>query len=218
LKANLNQFNKIAAIYDLLAKIIFGRAMLLSQIHFFNQVPKNGNVLIIGGGSGWIGSELLKIAPEVTITYIEASENMLSKAKEKLKNFSMNVHFIHGTELSIPGDERYDVVITNFFLDLFPDSKLNDVVLRIRSHLKKKNMWIVTEFVNEKIWWQQMLLWVMYRFFSVMCKIEARKLPSWKHTLQRVGFVKINEHMFYHGFISSSLYVSGLQYPSQASE
>jgi len=60
--------------------------------HFISNKPESF-VLDLGCGDGFIIHELLKIDDSIAATLIDASEDMLNKAKERLKGFK-KIHFI----------------------------------------------------------------------------------------------------------------------------
>jgi ubiquinone/menaquinone biosynthesis C-methylase UbiE len=203
-KSKLNQFNKIAVVYDVLASIFFGRSIRKAQQCFLRELPHAGNILILGGGSGWILNAVMKTSPHCSVWYVEASDVMISKAKKYL-SMTGNIHFIHGTENSLSPDVKYDGVITNFYLDLFSHSSLSRALNQIHGVTNKECTWLVTDFVNNS-WWQQCLLWLMYRFFRITCQIEANSLPQWEEELNRLGLDQTQCRSFYGGFICSSVY------------
>jgi hypothetical protein len=51
-----------------------------------------------------------------------------------------------------------------------------------------------------------LMLWIMYRFFRVVCSIEARSLPSWGDAILRRGYRPVADCFFYGSFIKSVLY------------
>jgi len=199
----LNDFDKLAFVYDRLAKLIFGKSITESQKHFLKNIPDQSSVLILGGGTGSILTELLKIK-NVFICYIEASEKMLSMAREKFEN-DKRVQFIHGTENDIPSGKHFDVIITNFYLDLFSDDSLKIVLGKIKKSITTRAQWIATDFVNNN-WWQSVMLKLMYGFFQVTCNIQARKLPEWNKELQDAGAKEVDSKNYYGDFIQTSLF------------
>jgi ubiquinone/menaquinone biosynthesis C-methylase UbiE len=122
-------------------------------------------------------------------------------AREKNKNPS-NVNFIVGTEQNIP-DRIYTVVITNFYLDMFPDSTLQHIIQKIKTHLRPGAQWLVTDFVLKKSW-HKIMLWTMYRFFRFVTRIEARNLPHWEKHIEQAGLREVDAKVFFNGFIKSS--------------
>lgn len=201
----MNQFDHIAKFYDPLATLVFGKSLLRSQTCFLNLLPEKGNVLILGGGTGWVAEKLLKRSG-VTIFYLEASDQMLTLAKKRLASYEGRVVFIHGTQDSIPQNIKFDGLITNFILDLFSDSNLRGVVDRLKSTMSIHSLWIVTDFTDQGKLWQRVLLWVMYRFFHITTGIEAVNLPAWELILLSSGVKTKQREHFFGGFIETGIY------------
>ena len=63
--------------------------------YFIGDKP-NSNILDLGCGDGIVIQELLKIDSSITATLIDGSEDMLNKAKDRLKDFE-NIHFIRAS-------------------------------------------------------------------------------------------------------------------------
>jgi len=193
-------FDLLAPVYDALARAIIGKGIVQSQKYFLNKVPAEGNVLILGGGTGWLLPLLTKGRPHLQIDYIELSEKMLRKAR----THEGKIQFIQGTQQDIPA-KKYDLIITNFYLDLFPDSKLEDIVLKIKASMADRAQWIATDFVNTKPSYR-IMLWMMYRFFRLVAGIEAKQLPAWTAILDKAGAQVESEKLFSNGFIKTVLF------------
>lgn len=63
--------------------------------HFISNKP-NSNILDLGCGDGIVIDELLKIDNSIEATLIDGSEDMLNRARDRLKDFK-NVHFIRAS-------------------------------------------------------------------------------------------------------------------------
>src|SRR5690348_16816239 len=98
----LNSFDRIAGFYDALARIVFGKHIMNSQCYFLDALNDGSKVLILGGGTGWLLAELLSRKPHCEVWYVEASQRMITLSEVKTGAVKKNVHFIHGTEQSIP--------------------------------------------------------------------------------------------------------------------
>jgi tRNA (cmo5U34)-methyltransferase len=203
-KQKLNGFNQIAPFYDALAKIVYGKSVIHAQLHFLNSIEDGSRVLILGGGTGWILKELLSLRPGCEVYYVEASDKMISLSKAKIQSHH-RVHFIHGTEESIPTPLQVDVVITNFYLDVFSIQQLQVVASKINDSVRARGGWIVTDFASDK-WWHILLLKVMYRFFKTFCKIEASRLPDCAAVIKGLEFAEVDSKEFYNGFIKTTFY------------
>ena len=205
--SHLNRFDRIANFYDPLKQFVFGRAIHDSEICFLDSIKPEARVLILGGGSGKMLRVLLENNAACTVWYIEASARMLELARRTTANHTSRVLFIHGTENSLRSDIQFDVIITNFFLDLFPERKILEITGIINRHLGNNGHWIITDFVNGGKWWQRVLLSAMYGFFKIACAIDTHRLPFWQRVVNDYGFREKQSRMFYAGFIKASLWV-----------
>lgn len=199
----MNNFDAIARYYDALARMVFGDSILKAQTHFLHVIKPSSNVLILGGGTGWILDELNRRQNPINIWYIELSDEMLSKAKRRNQSF-LTVRFIHGSEEDIPDNILFDAVITNFFLDLFRLDQFNTVIDTILPSLRLGGNWLVCDFVNHK-WWHRIFLWVMYRFFKFTASIDASELPPWEELMRLAGH-EVYTSSFFNNFIKSSVF------------
>jgi ubiquinone/menaquinone biosynthesis C-methylase UbiE len=137
---------------------------------------------------------------------------MLAKAKKVVENqSSVNVRFFHGTEEDIAAhiDVAFDAVIANFYFDLFTPLTLNRALNQIVKLMKRKSVLLVSDFVDTRVWWHRLLLFVMYRFFRAVCNIESSRLPDWQGHLTNAGFKELGTKSYYGGFIVSSIYFLG---------
>ena len=199
-------FDSVAKIYDRLSRLVFGDAMKLAQTHFLRQLPDSGRVLIIGGGTGWILEEVLALRTNLSVDYIDASSDMISLTRRRLNNEN-NVRLIVGTESSIPYS-NYDVIITNFFLDVFQPERLSMVMEKLSVCLNPNGIWICTEFQNTDKRYHSFLLKLMHWFFRAFTGLEARKLQDFSAEFNRLEYKEISKEEFYNGFIFSAIYSS----------
>lgn len=201
-------FDWIAPFYDSIARLVFGESIRRCQLEYLDKIPPAANVLILGGGTGWIVEELFKLNPTCRVWYVEASIRMLEKARKTNEAKSpYQLVFLHGTERNLReiAEVPFDAVITNFYFDLFTTTSLSSVLESITCSINPGSKLLVSEFVEE-VWWQRMLLFVMYRFFRWSASIEAARLPQWETELKRHGFAEGAAKTFYGGFIKSALY------------
>jgi tRNA (cmo5U34)-methyltransferase len=198
----LNGYDRIASKYDRLAKLVFGDTILEAQKHFIPRIKPGAKILIMGGGSGLILPVIFSLNPSAEVYFVDASKAMIDLAKKRI--FEGAIHFIHGTEENIP-ELTYDCVITSFYLDLFREPKLKNVVEIIARRMSSESQWIATDFVCEKPW-HKVMLKIMCVFFSINTEIETKKLPDWRNVLNRQKFASKADLHFYNGFILTSLY------------
>lgn len=198
------RFDKLSVIYDLLVNIVFVRAIQKSQIALIKRVENAHEWLILGGGTGWILDEIFKIHPDVKITYVEASQKMISKARRKEPQGQVN--YVLGSIDQIPPEKNYDVVMTAFFWDMFSTKKAVRMKQSIDQKIKNDAIWLLADFKNTDIWWQEILIKVMYWFFRSTCHIEASELPDFDQIFIRGKHTKQFRDTFYNGMIESTVY------------
>ncbi|GAB3339084.1 hypothetical protein GCM10027299_51740 [Larkinella ripae] len=180
-------FDRIAPVYDGLARLVFGNAQRNAQTHWLPTLPPNSDFLIFGGGSGWLLARVLTVCQPRTVTYIDASPVMVALARQRVKN-DQRVDFRIGTETAIRLNDQVDVIITPFVLDLFTDERLeNRIVPDLLRALRPGGFWLCCDFTLPTRWWHRILLWSQYRFFRLISGIEARQLPNWYEILNSLS-------------------------------
>ena len=196
-------FDFLTPFYDQLARLIIGKDIVNSQLHFLKSFSECNRLLILGGGSGWILEPLCKACPDIQIDYIDLSPKMINAAK-RISGKNVRINFILGTENDIP-DRLYDGVITNFYLDMFEKQTMEKVIEKIKGSITNSGLWVVTDFVNGSEW-NNVILWMMYRFFRVIARIEATHLPDWQTEIIYADFTLLESEKFENGFIKSNVY------------
>jgi tRNA (cmo5U34)-methyltransferase len=205
----MNNFDSVAPFYDQLSKLIFGSAMKQSQTAYLPAIKQGANVLILGGGTGWILSSLFAVNPTCKVWYIDSSTRMINLSKRAALDSNHKVIFIRGTEDAIPRDILFDAVITNFYLDLFPPTACSTVIDKIRFSVHGKTLWLISDFVNIT-WWHSAMLRIMYQFFKITSGIQADSLCDWKKLLEQTGFAERQSTEFFGGFIKSGVFSRAL--------
>jgi len=199
-----NDFDRIARGYDVMSNLVFGRSIKKSQTCYLNLVSPHSRVLVLGGGTGWILRELDNLQTPIDITYIDASGNMIEASKKRAPFKHLKVQYIQGTQADIP-DSEFDVVITNYFLDVFDKNQLPIVVKTIDRVIAKEGIWIVTDFVNAG-WWQNVLIKIMYIFFRWVANLSGSQLLSFEHYLNQINREKVKSIKFHYDMIEAAVY------------
>jgi ubiquinone/menaquinone biosynthesis C-methylase UbiE len=200
----LNAYDDIAPFYDRLARLVFGKSIVESQITHIDEIPANSKVLILGGGTGWLLEEMLKRGSHCQYWYLEASEEMIRRTRKRVGEIP-HVTYIHGRLNSIPEGIAFDVVVANFFFDQFISKDVTKILLGLKSTLTKGGLVLIAEFQDKK-WWHKGLLFIMYRFFTSIRAVVIRSLPEWKVSFHETGFEIVQEKDFFGHFILSAVY------------
>ncbi|MDO3626932.1 class I SAM-dependent methyltransferase [Mucilaginibacter sp. BT774] len=199
-------YDNSAWFYDHLSRLVYGKALVRSQVYLLKHIPANSNILIAGGGTGWILEEIAKVRPSgLTITYAEVSPNMISLSKKR-NTGSNKVIFINKPVENLDGDRLYDVLLTPFLFDNFTEETLQKVFAHSHNRLKSGGIWLNTDFRPTDKWWHSFLLKSMIVFFRLICGIEAKKLPKIEKQFEGYQYEPIDQKSFFGEFILSTAY------------
>ena len=204
-------FGRVARVYDGLAQVVFGQAQRRAQLAALHAgLPLVGpapRVLVLGGGSGWVLTELLGRCPAAQVLYLETSAAMLNLAQARLRQLApgaaAQVEFRRGSERALAPGERFDVVVTFFVLDCFTLADFPAALARLNAARRPGALWLVADFRPPRTWWQRGLLRAMYLFFGVAVGLRARQLPLWPDGLASLGLAVVYESSYYGNFILS---------------
>lgn len=199
-------YDNSAWFYDRLSVLVYGKALVRSQVYLLKHIPANSNILIAGGGTGWILEEIAKVHPSgLTITYAEISANMMALSKKR-NTGGNKVIFINEPVENIENGSLYDLVFTPFLFDNFTEQTLQQVFAHIHNRLKPGGAWLNTDFRPAGKWWHTFLLKSMIVFFRAICGIEAKQLPDIEKQFELRQYQVIDQKSFFGEFILSTAY------------
>jgi ubiquinone/menaquinone biosynthesis C-methylase UbiE len=201
-------YDKIANVYDLIRRIVFGNSIVNAQVCLLKYVSADSYILIVGGGTGWIIDEITAIHPKgLTIDYVESSAKMIALSEKR--NYAANkVNFIKQPIEDYATAEKYDVILTPFLFDNFSIDKIQIIVAKLDSYLKEDGVLLYADFVydeNNGRLWQRILLRIMYLFFRITCNIETQKVINMDRFFDLL-YYKVFEESHYNNFIKSIAY------------
>jgi ubiquinone/menaquinone biosynthesis C-methylase UbiE len=199
-------YDNSAWFYDRLSRLVYGKALVRSQVYLLKHIPENSSILIAGGGTGWILEEIAKVRSSgLTITYAEISTNMMALSKKR-NTGGNNVMFINEPVETVKTDKVYDLVFTPFLFDNFTEQTLQQVFAHVHNQLKAGGIWLNTDFRPAGKWWHTFLLKSMIVFFRAICGIEAKQLPDIERQFERHQYRVIDQESFFGEFILSAAY------------
>ncbi len=197
-------YDNSAWFYDRLSRLVYGKALVWSQVYLLKHIPANSNILIAGGGTGWILEEIAKVRPSgLTITYAEISSNMTALSKKR-NTGSNKVIFINEPVEKIENDSLYDLVFTPFLFDNFTEQTLQQVFTHMHTRLKPGGVWLDTDFRPTGKWWQTFMLKSMIMFFRMICGREANKLTDIEGQFERHKYKVIDKKSIFEECILST--------------
>ncbi|MCC9138578.1 class I SAM-dependent methyltransferase [Pontibacter silvestris] len=206
-------FDRVAPFYDRLARLVFGKALQKAQLALLPHLSPKARVLLIGGGSGWLLEQLLSAHKHLNIYYLEASPAMLKLAEQRYRQYKQQhtckVTFRVGTEQVLQVQDQFDIIITPFLLDLFPEQRLSQLMKKLNASLVSGGKWFFTDFSPVRQpppLWQRLLEKSMYHFFRVLSDVKAQEFPDYTRHFQTLKLQQEHQYVFYGSMIQSKVY------------
>jgi SAM-dependent methyltransferase len=208
-------FDAVARWYRALETIAFGDALQRCRVACLSEIPAPRDALIVGEGNGRFLCELLQAHPRVQVDCIDGSDCMLQLAQQlierELPDRAHQVRFLHRDITNwAPPENYYDLVVTHFFLDCFPEAELAGIIQNLAGSAKRDAAWLLADFrvpirgfprFRALIW-----LAVMYQFFRFTARIPASELIDPTAFIQANGFALVRQHLFKQGMLKSDLW------------
>lgn len=204
-------FDRVAWFYDALAALVFGSALRAAQRAALQGLPAGApHVLILGGGTGWVLSEVLRRVPAATVLYLEASPRMLARARARLARelpqTISQVEFRHGTQAALQPGEQFGALITFFVLDCIPLADLGAALAQLRATQSSGAPWLVADFRPARRGWRHWLLRSMYTFFRLTTGLRAQEMPDLRTHLGQAGLTTSAPQLFFGGAIEAMIF------------
>jgi ubiquinone/menaquinone biosynthesis C-methylase UbiE len=208
-------FDRLAGGYRALEFLAFGRDLERARTAYVDRLAGCRDILVLGEGDGRYLARLVQVAPAARIHCVDASAAMLARASARLSGTAARdrVTFEHTDAFSLRlAPERYDAVVTLFFLDCFPADQVAVLIDRVKTGLRPDARWAWADFaVPPRGWarWRaQATLPLLYAFFRWQTGLAARELPPAEEMLQGAGFRREAACEFQGGLLRSALFSS----------
>ncbi len=197
----MNDFNRVAGIYDTLAQIVFGSQLDTMRGLSLKHVSPSSRVLIVGGGTG---ACLEAIPASCSVDFVEKSSAMVTRAARRER--SSIVNFICEDFLNWQAEANYDAIVTPFFLDAFAPNSLERVLVKIANLTGDDGLLCVTDFRDSGKLRHRSLLWGMHTFFRITAQLESGKLLDLHSAVVEKGWKSVDYHLSKSEFAYSATY------------
>lgn len=184
-------FDRLAPFYRAMETLAAGGKMQRCRLAFLGEIPIPRRVLLAGEGHGRILVECVRRFPQASIVVVDSSAGMLAIAKRCM--ISGQVEFVVMDLLTWDAPvEKFDLIVTNFFLDCFPADELAAVVKRLGELAAPEAEWLLADFqvAEGKVAGlrSRVILAMLYAFFRLACGLKARSLVPPDGEIQKAGF------------------------------
>lgn len=210
-------FDLLSPVYDLLAWSWLGGRIPQSQIVWLPEAlarAPTGPALIVGGGSGRFVGQLIDAGFQGRIVCLDVSRGMLERTRRLLsRRFpgrAGQVELRHGGVERLAGGERFALIATHYFLDLFDEPALREVMRKLDGALAPSGVWLYSDFappsggpVRRRV--QRWHLRALYTFFGAVCSIGPRRLPPISEGFRELRYDLLREARPARGWLESRL-------------
>ena len=208
-------FDALAPWYRTLEWIAFGNSLQHCRVACLGEIAAPHRALVVGEGNGRFLCELLRLHPEVEVDCLDASQRMLQLARKRvdreLPGQAERVHFFHQDVTSwAAAEHRYDLLVTHFFLDCFPEPALAGIIKKLARVATDDANWLLADFcvpgkgmarLRPRGW-----LTAMYMFFRITTRIEASDLIDPTPFMRAKGLALVRQHSFRKGMLKSEMW------------
>lgn len=207
-------FNKIAPFYHAVSMICSLNRIHKSQMWLLSKKMKFSKTLIVGGGDGKFLLEAMKQGLSEQYYYVDLSGAMIKLAQRKIEKqlplFLDSVVFICGSHQDIPNNQKFDLIITPYFLDCLSDHELSLLMANLHAQLTIGGTWFFADFNIPKDKTRSFIfkniIQLLYRILNLFCDLEVNSLPDFKKEFCKYKFTLLHEKYFLGGLLVSRIY------------
>jgi len=197
-------FDVLAPHYRWMEFVSAGEKLQNCRTAHLSKLPDATNILIFGEGNGRFLVECCRHFPRASITVVDASARMIKLARQRLSRQGVKkegIEFICADALTwTPPAAKFDLIVTHFFLDCFHAEQLQALITGLAHAAAPGANWLVADFQAAAHGWRRVrsraILWVMYRFFTIVTRLPASSLTPPDAFLEQRGF-RLHERMMH---------------------
>ena len=158
-----------------------------------DRIKPDSKVLFAGVGHGIDAIAAAELGAEVTVVDLSATMlKILNKGIAKKKEFKHPIRQLHKNILHVDEFSKYDMVFANFFLNLFSEEKLIQVLSHLTNLAKKGGFVVIGDWTpprgNMIAKFFQILYWRMADlFFWVFANNELHPFYDYQKSMRELG-------------------------------
>lgn len=157
----------------------------------------------MAGGTGVNLAEIVeRVGKDGRVVYVEASSRMIARAKKRIPApLSSQVIYLHQSDFFQLPKEKYDFVLTQYFLDILSDKDISGLFEAIELRTDSNSHWIFVDFFEVKE--KKNLLYLMISLFQIFNLNPRNDLPQYSRHFSFYGWKIKQEQSFEKGFIQA---------------
>jgi ubiquinone/menaquinone biosynthesis C-methylase UbiE len=184
-------FDWLAPHYRWLEAITFGNRLQEARVAFLRQIDSPQRVLVVGEGNGRFLQEFVATYPQAQVDCIEASSPMIALAQDRIGRAVVRFLKQDIRTVALP-PACYNLLVTHFVLDCFSEAVVREIVGKLARAATPVASWLLADFDEPASGWSRgyakCWIWLMYKFFRLTTRIDARRLVDPSAFLVESGF------------------------------
>lgn len=160
------------------------RMILAPIVEIEEYVPRTGNILDLGCGSGIFANILAVGSPERKVFGVDIAGDRIETAR-KLSRGNPNLEFVTGDVNSIPF-ERFDVVTLIDLLHHMPYEKQDELMKKIYDKMDENNILIIKDLEKAPYW--KYIFHYIQDSISCRARLYFRSAGEMEGLLRKTGF------------------------------
>jgi ubiquinone/menaquinone biosynthesis C-methylase UbiE len=206
-------FDRLAPHYRWMEFVLAGEKLQRCRVAWLDEIRDCRDVLIAGVGPGRFLKACARALPGARIVCLDASQAMLERAEtawRKAGGKPGQASFIHAAlpEWQPPG-AAFDLIVTHFFLDCFPEPMLSRVIAGLALGAKPHARWLISDFQIPPSGPGRLraraVLAIAYTFFKLATRLPATRLIAPHALLEGHGFRLMHRRTFDYGLLYSEV-------------
>jgi ubiquinone/menaquinone biosynthesis C-methylase UbiE len=207
-------FDWLAPHYSWIEHVTHGELLNWCRTALLSELTSARRVLVLGEGDGRFLSALLLANSAAEVDVVDASPAMVTLAQKRVAAVPgaacrVQWHIADARTVELPV-AYHDLIVTNFFLDCFPATELDPLIVKLARSLATGGQWLVGDFALPQRRAARVAAYValagMYAFFNLTTRIPAWRLVDPRPFLQAQGLTLEREKLRLAGFLSASLW------------
>jgi demethylphylloquinol methyltransferase len=153
-------YNRIAWIYELLGQIYSGGKIYAAKASQVQHMRPGDAVLYVGVGPGEDAVLAAEHAAEVTC--IDVAPSMLRQVESRFQAAGLKASLICDDVLNHKRIGHYDVVVVNFFLNVFAESSMKAMLAHLATLVKPGGRLLISDFAAPHGNWLERRIQALY--------------------------------------------------------
>ena len=143
-QTSTRSYGRISSIYERMNQVFTGGQNLAVRLSQLEEMQAGQRVLYVGSGPS---EDALEAARKgVRVTCLDLSASMINKARQRFEKADLSGEFVCADIMEHDPGQPYDIVVANFFLNIFSRPVMEQVLARLVSLVRPGGRFLVADF------------------------------------------------------------------------